>query len=127
MRIARLLALSLWLAGQAAPAAAQTRDDDRWQITLENGDYLWDIRLVRLAGDSLVFRQRDSLGATSVQKIRELRLIRKSVMRIGDGAGAGGAINALTGGDDEIYDMQTLDYVARIRAIQQILLVHPPK
>lgn len=127
MRIAGLLALALGLAGPAAPVAAQTRDEDRWQITLESGDYIWDIRLVRLAGDSLVFRQRDSLGAASVAQIRELRLIRKSVMRIGEGAGAGGAINALTGSDDEIYDLQTLDYVARIRTIQQILLVHPPK
>lgn len=127
MRIIRFLALSLWLAATPAPALAQSADDDRWQITLESGDYIWDIRLVRLAGDSLLYRQRDSLGATSVQTIRELRLIRKSVMRIGDGAGAGGAINALTGSDDEIYDMQTLDYPARIRMIQQIFLVHPPK
>lgn len=127
MRIIRLVALSLWLGGTPAPALAQSPDDDRWQITLESGDYIWDIRLVRLAGDSLLYRQRDSLGATSVQKIRELRLIRKSEMRIGEGAGAGGAINALTGSDDEIYDLQTLDYPARIRMIQQIFLVHPPK
>jgi len=125
MRIGRLVFLLLWCA--VGPAGAQSRDDERWQITLESGDYVWDIRLVRLAGDSLVFLQRDTLGAVRVEQIRELRLIRKSVMRIGEGAGAGGAINALTGGDDEIYEMQTLDFAARIRTIQQILLVHPPR
>lgn len=125
MRIARLLWLSVLLAG--SPAAAQTRDDDRWQIALESGEYIWDIRLVRLAGDSLVYRRQDSAGAVRVQQVRELRLIRKSVMRIGDGGGAGGAINALTGSDDEVYELQALDFAARIRVIQQILLVHPPR
>ena len=99
---------------------------DRWQIGLENGQYIWDIRLVRLQGDSLVFRQADTLGTVSVQQIGELRLIQKSTMRIGQGAAAGGAINALTGSDDEVYDLLTLEYPARIRTIQQILLLHPP-
>ena len=114
------------------PGALRAQDtpkpahDDRWQIGLENGQYIWDIRLVRLAGDSLVFRQADTLGSVSVQQVGELRLIQKSEMRLGQGAAAGGAISALTGSDDEVYDLLTLDYPARIRAIQQILLLHPP-
>ena len=100
--------------------------DDRWQIGLENGQYIWDIRLVRLQGDSLLFRQADTVGAVSVQQIAEIRLIQKSTMRIGQGAGAGGAISALTGSDDEVYDLLTLEYPARIRTVQQILLLHPP-
>jgi hypothetical protein len=130
MRTLRVLSLllSISLATPVVPAPAQTpADDDRWQIAIESGDYIWDIRLVRLHGDSLVYRQSDSLGSVAVQQIRELRLIRKTTMRIGEGAGAGGAIGALTGADDEIYDLQTLDFPARLRAIQQILLVHPPK
>jgi hypothetical protein len=127
MRRLRLLPfLLLCAATHAVPAPAQSPDDDRWQIATESGDYLWDIRLVRLAGDSLVFRQADTLGTVQVQRIRELRLIRKTTMRIGEGDG-GGAIAALTGSDDEIYDFQTLDFPARLRAIQQVLLVHPPK
>ncbi len=123
-----ILLLGLLLATAPAPASAQTRsDDDRWQITVENGEYIWDIRLVRLTGDSLVYRQADSLHSVGVQQIREMRLIRKSTMRIGEGADGGGAMSALTGSDDEVYDFQTLDYAARLRAIQQILLVHPPK
>lgn len=120
-----LIFASLCLA-VAVPVAAQDRNDDRWQVGLEDGSYVWDIRLVRLAGDSLVYRQADSTGWVSVQQVRELRLIRKTVMRVGEGAGAGGAINALTGSDDEVYDLNTLGYAERIRAIQQIFLVHPP-
>jgi hypothetical protein len=120
--------LLISLAAPVAQAPAQSSaDDDRWQVATESGDYIWDIRLVRLAGDSLVFRQADTLGAVQVQQIKELRLIRKTTMRIGEAAGAGGAMAALTGADDEVYDFQTLDFQARLRAIQQILLVHPAK
>ena len=78
------------------PAPAQTADDDRWQVFTETGDYIWDIRLVRLNGDSLVYRRADSVGTVRVQQIKELRLIRKTAMRIGDGGGAG-AMAALMG------------------------------
>ncbi len=130
MRTLRMLSLlvGISLATPVVPAPAQTSaDDDRWQIAVESGDYIWDIRLVRLTGDSLVYRQLDSVGTVSVQQIKEMRLIRKTTMRIGEDAGAGGAMAALTGADDEVYDFQTLDYPARLRAIQQIRLVHPPK
>lgn len=121
--------LGIVLTAPVLPARAQTpaHDDDRWQITVESGEYIWDIRLVRLAGDSLVYRQADSLHRVAIQQIKEMRLIRKTTMRIGEGEGAGSALAALTGADDEIYDFQTLDFGARLRAIQQILLVHPPK
>jgi hypothetical protein len=121
-----LPAALLLLVIASAPALAQGRDDDRWQIALADGQYIWDIRLVRLAGDSVVFRQNDSLGAVSVQQVQELRLIRKTTMRLGDGQGAGGAIGALMGADDEVYDLGPLDYPGRLRAVQQILLTHPP-
>ena len=115
------------LATPVVPAPAQSAgDDDRWQVATQSGDFIWDIRLVRLSGDSLVFRRADSVGSVQVEEIRELRLIRKTTMRIGE-AGGGGALAALTGADDEVYDFRTLDFPARLRAIQQILLVHPPK
>lgn len=118
------LCCGLLLVLAAVPARAQEKGSDRWQIGLESGDYIWDIRLVRLAGDSLVFRQADSLGSVSVQKVREVRLIRKTEVRLGEMAG--GAMAALTGSDDEVYDLTTMDYAARIRALQQVLLLHPP-
>jgi hypothetical protein len=127
--MARLALLLSALALVPGPIRAQDTpkpSDDRWQIGLENGQYIWDIRLVRLQGDTLVFRQADTLGTVSVQQIGELRLVQKSTVRIGQGAAAGGAISALTGSDDEVYDLLTLDYPARIRTIQQILLLHPP-
>jgi len=125
MRKPFLLLLSLGMVGGIAdPAQGQRPDDDRWQIGLDNGAYVWDIRLIRLSGDSLVYRQADTLGAVNVNQIKELRLIRKSEFRMGEGAA--GAMNALMGGDDEVYDLLALDFAERIRAIQQIFLVHPP-
>jgi len=125
-RLAMLLSALALVPGAIRAQDTPKPSDDRWQIGLENGQYIWDIRLVRLQGDTLVFRQADTLGTVSVQQIGELRLIQKSTMRIGQGAAAGGAISALTGSDDEVYDLLTLDYPARIRSIQQILLLHPP-
>ena len=120
-----LVLLSLLLGTSVTPLHAQGPDDERWQITTESGAYIWDIRLVRLAGDSVIFRQADTLGSVSVQKVKEVRLIRKSEVRLGDGPA--GAMGALTGSDDEVFDLTTLDYAARLRALQQIFLLHPTK
>jgi hypothetical protein len=124
MRSSRALLLLLCLSAVTS-ASAQSKDDDRWQIGLESGDYLWDLRLVRLSGDSLVFRQADTLGSVSMQSVKELRLIRKTEVHLGEAGG--GARAALTGGDDEVYDLNTMDYAARIRTVQQVLLLHPPR
>jgi hypothetical protein len=114
--------LAAVLAGLVAtPLAAQ---DDRWQITLDGSEYVWDVRLVRLDGDSLVVRQSDSLRPLSVEHISEMRLIRKTEMQLGD---AGGTMSALMGTDDEIYDFTPLEFAERIRAIQKILLTRPPE
>jgi hypothetical protein len=100
--------------------------DDRWQLTIDDGSYIWDIRLVRLDGENLVFRQADSLGKVSVQRITEIRRIQKTTVSLAEGAGAGGAMGALTGADDEVYDLIALDFPGRLRAVQQIFLLHPP-
>jgi hypothetical protein len=118
-----LLLAALVLALGSRPAEAQQRNDDRWQITTDSGQYIWDIRLVKLTGDTLVYRQADTLAGVRVQQVKELRLIRKSEMRLGEGAA--GAMGALTGSDDEVYDMTVLDFPARLRTVQQILLMHP--
>lgn len=113
------VALSLALSG-AVPLAAQ--QDDRWQITLDQDRYLWDVRLVRLDGDSLVVRQADSSLSVPVERITEIRLIRKSEMQLGDGAAA---MSALTGRDDEVYDFTPLEFAERVRAIQKLFLYYP--
>jgi hypothetical protein len=110
-----LVALAL-----ARPLAAQ---DDRWQVTLDGEQYIWDIRLVRLDGESLIVRQSDSLVHVPVARITEIRLIRKSESRSGDGGG--GVMSALTGSDDEVYDLSPLDFAERLRSVQKILLLHP--
>jgi len=116
-----LAAAALSLAALSArPLAAQQHD--RWQVTLDQDRYVWDVRLVRLDGDSLVVMQADTSLSLPVERITEIRLIRKSEMQLGDGAAA---MSALTGRDDEVYDFTPLDFAERVRAIQKIFLFHP--
>jgi hypothetical protein len=119
--LVRLTSVGVLLAALcAAPLAAQ--EDERWQIRLDQDHYVWDVRLLRLEDDSLVLLQADSSLKVPVERITEVRLIRKSEMRLGDGTPA---MSALTGSDDEVYDLGPLDFAERIRAIQKILLYHP--
>jgi hypothetical protein len=104
----------------APPLAAQ--QEERWQLTLDQDRYVWDIRLIRLEGDSLIVRQADSVLRVPVERITEIRLIKKSEMQLGEGAAA---MSALTGRDDEVYDLSPLEFAERLRAIQQIFLYHP--
>ena len=106
------------------PPHVSAQADDRWQIALGPNEYVWDVRLMRLEGDSLLVRQSDSVVSVPVERITEVRLIRKSEMRTGESAAAA-AMNALTGADDEVYDLTPLDFAERMRAIQKILLYHP--
>ena len=121
-----LWSLTILLGTLPRLAAQSTAADDRWQLTLDDSGYVWDIRLVKLRGDSLVVRQSDSLRAVPVAHISEVRLIRKSEVDMGGGAGmAGGAMSALMGRDDEVYDLSPLEFAERMRTIQKILLNHP--
>jgi hypothetical protein len=119
-----MFTMLLLLPALARPLAAQ---DDRWQITLDDERYVWDIRLVRLAGDSLVVRQSDSLVPVPLAHIDEIRLIRKSRVEVTGGAATAGAMSALVGGDDEIYDLAPLAPADRRRTIERILQLHPPQ
>jgi hypothetical protein len=122
---AALFTLALILNSLAVAQAQSDRPaSDRWQVTLEGDRYVWDVRLVRLDGDSLVVRQADSLRSIPVARVTELRLIRKSEVRLG-GEGANGAMAALMGGDDEVYDLTPLDFADRLKAVQKIFLYHP--
>jgi hypothetical protein len=105
------------------PIVAQ-QEQERWQVTLGGDQYVWDIRLVKLDGETLVIRQSDTLRRLPVSDITEMRLIRKTKVEIG-GAAGGGAMSALMGGDDEVYDLTPLDFAERLRTIQKIFLTHP--
>ena len=122
--MSRVFACLALLGVLAAPAMAQTTSDDRWQITLENGGIVWDVRLKQLTDDQLQVSQQDSLFAVKVGDIREMRRFRKSEMQIGQGTTAG-AMAALTGSDDEVFDFAPLDFGSRLRAVQQIMLQRP--
>jgi hypothetical protein len=118
----RLCVLALFA---VPPCAAQANSDrDRWQVTYGDGQILWDVRLVKLAGDSLQVRRGDSLAIVPVARITELRLIKKSEMQVG--APGGGALAALMGTDDEVYDLTPLEFPDRLRVVQKIFLYHPP-
>ena len=120
------LLFSVFLLAPAAPAGAQGRAPDRWQIQLDGGEYLWDLRLDSLRADSLAVRQADSSFTVAIRAMRELRLIQKSTMRLGDDAGGAATVRALTGGDDEIYDLGGLEFAERLRVLREVLARHPP-
>ena len=125
LRSIPVVVAAVLLAG-VSPVHAQDQgrpERERWQVTLEGERYVWDIGLVRLDGDSLVIRQADTLAKLPVEHITEIRLIRSSTVDLG--GGAAGAMSALTGSDDEIYDLTPLEFADRIRAIQKIFVYHP--
>jgi hypothetical protein len=109
-------------AQESPPPSAGERE--RWQVTLDDGRILWDVRLVRLAGESLSVSRPDSLATVSLKHVTEVRLIRKSEVQLGTG---GGVFNALVGGDDEVYDLSPLEFADRVKAMQKIFLYHPPE
>jgi hypothetical protein len=133
-RLALLTALlttgtaGLAAAQDAPPSSTQVNPaslrGDRWQITLADGTILWDLRLVRLDGDRLVVTLRDSTETVKVGDIDEIRLLKKSEFALG--TGGGGAMAALMGADDEIYDFKPLEFGDRLRAVQRLLVHHPP-
>jgi hypothetical protein len=112
------------LVALARPLHAQ---GERWQVTLEGDRYVWDVRLVKLDGRSLVVRQSDSLVRVPVAKMTELRLIQKSEAEVGNGGAMAGAMSALVGGDDEVHDLRVLDLAARLDTIRAVLKTHPPE
>jgi hypothetical protein len=101
---------------------------DRWQVTLHSGAILWDLRLVQLAGDTLVFRQTDATAALRlpVMQVDVLRLVQKAEKRQNapDGQGTG---NGLMGGTDLLWQLTLLDRTERLRVLRQILEEHPPE
>ena len=104
------------------PSAAQ----NRWQVTLHSGAIVWDLRFVRLAGDTLVFRQTGgSTRRLPVMQVDELRLVQKAEKRQNapDGQGTG---NGLMGGTDLVWQLTLLDRSERLAVLHQILEDHPP-
>src|SRR5207253_11521561 len=113
--------LVLWLGLLAArPGAAQ----DRWQLTLNSGTTLWDLSLVKLAGDTLVVRHADSTYALPLAQVDEIRLVQKSTRHITPEAGRYGGV--LGGVDDEVHRLTLYSVPERRAIVQQVLLAPPP-
>lgn len=134
--VTSLATTALLVAIAAAPAAAQSASStapppegwsrhDRWQISLHDGSYLWELRLVGLRGDTLLARQADSVVAVPLDRVDELRLIQASVRRTGEANRA--TANALAGADDEVYALVRYAPGERRKVVEQALAAHPPE
>ena len=106
----------------AAPAAAQ--QDDRWQVALNDGRIIWELRLVRLRGDTLVVRDADSTYRFPIGHVDELRLVRKSERRQTAEPNRYGGV--LGGADDAVYRLTLYSVSERRQLLEQVLKDHPP-
>lgn len=117
---------ALWVAGivllGAAPVAAQR--EDRWQMTLNDGKILWDLRLVRFGGDTLAVRQGDVVLRVPITQVDELRLVRKAERRQTNEPNRYGGV--LGGADDEAFRLTLYNLAERRQILAQIFKDHPP-
>ncbi len=113
-------------AAAVGPAARPTpaQPGDRWQLTLNDGTILWEIRLVRFRGDTLVVRHADSTYAFPIARVDELRLVQKSVRHITAEPGRYGGV--LGGTDDEVYRLTLYSVSERRQIVEQLFKDHPP-
>lgn len=99
------------------------QQEDRWQLTLNNGTILWELRLVGLTGDTLMVWRGDSTYRLPIGEIDELRLVRKSEHRTTEPGRYG---DVLGGAVDEVYRFTLYTVAERRAAITQVLQDHPP-
>ena len=136
LRLAAASAALVLTALAAAPAAAQGSAStaappdgwsrhDRWQVSMHDGSYLWELRLVGVRGDTLVARQADSVVLVPLERVDELRLVQASVKRTGEQNRA--TANALAGADDEVYALVRYAPGEQRKVVEQALAAHPPE
>lgn len=124
MPIRRVIIVStVLLLAALSPLAAQAPTPaplpNRWQVTLNDQSYLWDVRLVRLAGDTLIVKSPDGLQNAPVARITELRLLPETVLQVQDGHRS--AIGALGDDNVRVVDFAPLTMADRRAAIEKIL------
>src|SRR3989442_7260859 len=91
---------------------------------LRDGSTLWDLRLVKVSGDTLVFQGNDSILRFPLMHVDELRLVRKATRSIAPEAGRYGGV--LDGGDDEGYRPTPFDPNERPQGPPQRPPAQPP-
>lgn len=100
------------LIGAPTLGAAQ----DRWQVQLNNGAYVYDLRLVKLQDSSLVVRQADTTMTLPVRAIAQLVLVRGTMSRKA----------AKGGGHDVVYTLTPLNLAERLALLRTVLKTYPP-
>jgi hypothetical protein len=123
--ITRVLAcLSLGVLAPAAGMAqadARSAHDDLWQITLKDGTIVWNLRLVKLERDMLVFRQDSAMLSYPLMRVDELRLVRAGEHEIGPVAAGGRYDGAANGASDLVYQLTLLDRAQRRAVVERLL------
>lgn len=92
-----------------------------WQITLKNGTIVWNLHLVRLEQDTLVFRQDSAIVRYPLMGVDELRQVRAGEHEIGPVAAGGRYDGAANGSTDLVYQLTLLDRGERRKVVEQIL------
>jgi len=95
--------------GQDVPPPIPT---DRWQVELSSSENLYEVKPLRLRGDTLILQQGDSTVAVPLARLSVLRRIRKSAER---------PTRAVAGSEDEVYQMSLFTVPERRTALDSLL------
>ncbi|HVH68206.1 MAG TPA: hypothetical protein VM716_10095 [Gemmatimonadales bacterium] len=107
-----------------AVASLGAQQDDRWQVTLNDGRIIWELHLVHLRNDTLFLRGSDSTYRFPIGLVDELRLVVKSVRHQTPEPNRYGGV--LGGADDEVYRLTLYSIPERRAILEQVLKNHPP-
>ena len=117
--LAALIAALALAAAEPLRAQADAPRRDRWQIARADGSYLWELHLVRLAGDTLIVEQSDSLVKVPLGAIDELRMVQSFEQK--GPAGQRSAVAGLAGADDAVVKLTLLSLDERRRLLEELL------
>ncbi len=105
----------------AQQPAAGPGPDALWQITLRDGTIVWNLRLVDLVRDTIVFRRDTATVRYPLAQVDELRLVRAGPHEIGPVAAGGRYAGAANGDADLVFALTLLDLPERRGVVEQIL------
>lgn len=117
MTLASVTLAAVMLLGAAA-APPRLAAQGRWQLTLSDGSYEYELRPVALRGDSLVIEQEGRTRALALADIHELREVLPVIRPAVPGRGT---LAELAGSSDRIYVIGYLSLAERRRVVGEIL------
>ena len=82
---------------------------------------MWNLHLVGLVRDTIVFQQDDKTVRYPLARVDEMRLVRAGEHEIGPVAAGGRYDGAANGATDVVYQLTLLDLPQRRQVIEQIL------